>query len=618
MRKWVAVLLLAPTLLSFQRVTLNGDWITSSQLYKGLLIGASPDWTPVPDVPCIVTYTPAQGIKETCYPDLFPSGGVIEDLRIIGNSLYASGRGDTSWGRVDAVYLLKYENGFRIIARLGKERWGSPYIQNALTLMAPLEGNRIALIVELLNKWGNGGITDIRLVLLDTNGNLLKDVSIANLFNLNVDRLFYNIAGEGKYLLVAQAWAKGGLGYRVFRINVDDMSAKVLDEGRVLAYTLAVARLYPVNGKGKEYVAVYYLLENGTFVFKAYGQRGLVFSFSRTLPLDILSGASFGCCRPKMKVITSFIAYDGGFYVPLSLLVDTQRGPAWIELLLGARGAYAFDVRRESWGLSIARVREWNSLLVSGCDACGEGYAYALPDPGGPIKFEEEKELCPAITVTKTVTVTETVSKPVTRSFISKSFEELIKIYNEVSNSLGFKAILLKAPFQRNVLYLSTLERLNNLYNKLLSFNKDLSKTIERLRDLSEERPTFKNVYEMVSLVQRAKVDIAMKLNTLKEMGELVKEMEASVPSVSCEPNKAKEIILGILNAKTIKEIAKYRAEASKMGGLDAVVKCLIKKAMLDSMKRYEELKVTVENELRRYMSEVKKYEAILKYLSVR
>ncbi len=617
MKKWIALLLLVSASFSFQRVTLNGDWVSAFQLYKGLLVGASPDWTPVPDVPCLVTFNPIQGIKETCYPDLFPSGGTIEDLRVIGGSLYASGRGDTSWGRVDAVYLLKYENGFKIIARLGKERWGSPYIQNALTLMAPLEGNRIALIVELLDKWGKGGIRDIRLVLLDTNGNIIKDVSIASLFNLNVDHLIYNVAGEGKYLLVVQAWARGGLGYKVFKINVDSLSAEVLDEERVSAYTIAASRLYPVTGNGKEYVGVYYLLENGTFVLKVYDQKGLVFSFSRTLPLNILSGESFGCCKLKNKVITSFIAYDGGFYIPLSLLVETQRGPAWIELLLGAKGAYAFDARRESWGFSIARVRKWDTVVLSGCDACGEGYAYALPDPGGAIAFRKKEE-CPVITVTKTVTVTETVSGAVTRSFISKEFKELIEIYEKVSNSSGFKAMILKGPFQRNVLYLSTLERLNDLYNKLISFNRDISRAIRRLRELSNEQPTFKNVYEMMNLVQRAKVDIVMKMNTLKEMEELVEEMRASLPSVSCNPEKAKEIILGILKAKTIREIAKYREEASKLGGLDAVVKCLIKNAMLDAIKKYEKLKVEVEGELKLYINEIKGYEAMLKYLSVR
>ncbi len=618
MRSWISLLILATVLFSYQRVTLNGDWITAMQLYNGLLIGASPDWTPVPDVPCLVTYNPIQGIKETCYPNLLPNGGTIEDLRVIGNTLYASARGDTSWGRLDAVYLLKYDRGFKIIAKLSKERWGSPYIQNTLTLMAPVKGNKIAMLVELLDSWGSDSIRDIRLVLLDADGNIIKDVSISNVMNTNVDHLFYNIAGNGKYVLLVQAWKDNGIRYRVVRINVDTMNEDIIaDKSVSAAYTLAVSRLYPVRGNGEEYVAVYYLLNNGTFVFKAFGPKGLIFSFSRSIPLDIMNAESYGCCKPKVRIITSFLAYDEGFYVPISLLVNSVRGPAWIELLLGIRGAYAFDARKESWGFSLARVKEWGSLVVSGCDACGEGYAYALPDPGGAITFEKERS-CPVVTVTKTVTVTERVCERSIKHFITKSFEELERIYEEVSKSTGFKAIILKAPFQRNVLYLSTLERFNDLYNKLLAFDNDLSSVIQRLQEITNGKPTFNNIYKMMGLVQRAKVDIVMKANTLKEMGHLIEEIRGSMPAVSCNPNKARKIILGILSANTIKEVVRYREEASKMGGMDAVVKCLIKNTMMNVIKKYEEVKAKVDSELRLYESEVKEYEAMLKYLSVR
>ena len=201
---------------------------------------------------------------------------------------------------------------------------------------------------------------------------------------------------------------------------------------------------------------------------------------------------------------------------------------------------------------------------------------------------------------------------------VFKAYQELVTIYNEVSKSSGYKATLLKGPFQSNIIYLATLAQLNDVYNRFNMFKQELIQSITELKELMKKEPTFDNVYKMMNLVQRCKVDLAMMRSTLQQMKQIVEEMKTSIPAVTCDYKKAKEIILGILNAKTIEEIVKYRLEASKMGGLDKVVKCLFKYTMEKTIKDFTEFEEKAKKELNEYSSKLKEYEMIVKLLSVR
>ena len=205
-----------------------------------------------------------------------------------------------------------------------------------------------------------------------------------------------------------------------------------------------------------------------------------------------------------------------------------------------------------------------------------------------------------------------------TQPSVFKAYQELVTIYNEVSKSSGYKATLLKGPFQSNIIYLATLAQLNDVYNRFNMFKQELIQSITELKELMKKEPTFDNVYKMMNLVQRCKVDLAMMKSTLQQMKQIVEEMKASIPAVTCDYKKAKEIILGILNAKTIEEIVKYRLEASKMGGLDKVVKCLFKYTMEKTIKDFTEFEEKAKKELNEYGSKLKEYEMIVKLLSVR
>ena len=197
-------------------------------------------------------------------------------------------------------------------------------------------------------------------------------------------------------------------------------------------------------------------------------------------------------------------------------------------------------------------------------------------------------------------------------------YVELSQIYSEVSKSTGYRATLLKGPFQSNIIYLATLAQLEDLYKRFETFHQEFIMSAKKLKELLRQEPTFDNIYNMMNLVQRCKVDISMMKNTLNQMIQTVEEMKASIPLLSCDYQKAKEVILGILNAKIIEDIVKYRSEANKMGGLDEAVKCLFKYTMEETIKGFQNFEKEMLGKLNNYEMQLKKYEEIVKLLSVK
>jgi len=246
------------------------------------------------------------------------------------------------------------------------------------------------MIVELDRSWQSYGTADIRLLVFNENGALLKDMDLVPPLNTHVKNFHYMIAGHGNYVLLAQAWEDGdGIRYLVISIDIDTDELNVLDRGYLEnVYTLVLSRIYELDG-GDQYLAIYYLKENGTLIFKAYSPMGMIYKFERRLPFQIVNGINYVCCAPQ-KITFSSLAYDrGGFYIPLSLEVSDNGNDEWVNVLVGKRDVYVFDTKRESWGMSLARVSSWNKVIVGGNAYFGTGYGYVLPDPGDPISFPE-------------------------------------------------------------------------------------------------------------------------------------------------------------------------------------------------------------------------------------
>ncbi len=229
---------------------------------------------------------------------------------------------------------------------------------------------------------------------------------------------------------------------------------------------------------------------------------------------------------------------------------------------------------------------------------------------------------------TTTFTVTETVTTanapitfqtnvaPSSLSIIFEPYTELEKLYNEVSSSTGYKALVLKGPFQRNVFYLTQLSSLADILTRLNQFYQDLDNSLSWIKKLMNEKPTLKVVFKIMSLIQRAKVDMALIKATLAQADQLEKSMVSNKPTVSCAEDPAK-IIEGILNANSVSEVLKWRLEAKKQGGLDNVVKCLISKTVDEFSKNYQAYKEKLLKDLNNKEKEIKKLEELAKLLSI-
>jgi len=287
-------------------------------------------------------------------------------------------------------------------------------------------------------------------------------------------------------------------------------------------------------------------------------------------------------------------------------------------------------------------VAWWKDRIAVGLEG-GDIYVYKV-EGYEPIATQPLTTACK--TVTSTVTTTETVTQVLTTtayetltvaqtvtqtpacrltkqqtipsSPLLEPYLKLKELYQTLSKSTGYKATVLKGPFQANIAYLATLAQFGDLYSRLESFRSELKASLSQFEKLMNEQPTFENVYAMMNLIQKAKVDLAMLKNTLAQMEQIVKEMKASLPAVSCDYEKAKEIVEGILKASKIKDIIAYREEAAKMGGLDKVVKCLIKWTMLETVKEFQKMDKSLKAEINEYQSKVSEYEKLVSLLSVR
>jgi len=137
------------------------------------------------------------------------------------------------------------------------------------------------------------------------------------------------------------------------------------------------------------------------------------------------------------------------------------------------------------------------------------------------------------------------------------------------------------------------------------------------VKELLYEQPTFDNVYALMNWVQKAKVDMAMMNSTLSQMVKVILDMRNQLPVANCNATKAKEIIKGILDAKAIEDIVNHMAIAKKMGGLDTVIKCLIKDAMKKTIAEFWKFYSKEKIEMVKLTKELKEYEKLPKSLKV-
>ncbi len=203
----------------------------------------------------------------------------------------------------------------------------------------------------------------------------------------------------------------------------------------------------------------------------------------------------------------------------------------------------------------------------------------------------------------------------VERSWVLEPYLELKLLYKRVSNSTSYKALILKSVFQKNVFYLTRLSSLANIISRLLQFYNDLEYSLNRVKLLMNERPSLRTVFELMSLLQRAKVDIALIKLTLNQAQKMEEEMISSKPVRSCK--NALKILKGILNSKNLRELIEWRKIAKERGGLDAVVKCAISSVIDELSKNFKTFAKLIDKRLMEYKEEIARLEEEVKLLNL-
>ena len=156
------------------------------------------------------------------------------------------------------------------------------------------------------------------------------------------------------------------------------------------------------------------------------------------------------------------------------------------------------------------------------------------------------------------------------------------------------------------------------MYRRYVIFKNELITAIKNIEELLYEKPTFNNIYALMNWIQKAKVDEAMLNGTLAQMMKTIMKMKNEIPSTSCNVTKAMMVVKGILNAKSINEILKYRSIGKEIGGLDAVVKCIIRDTMLRTVKKFWDFYSKAVVELHDLSAKLKKYEQLSKLLKLK
>jgi len=102
------------------------------------------------------------------------------------------------------------------------------------------------------------------------------------------------------YVLVALAWKREAKpATPVVAHNTNTSNTELLDEGHVENLcTLVVSRIYNVKDwNGKEHMAIYYSLEDGTLIPNDLWELKRV--LRKALPSEVLDGGAFACCVPN-------------------------------------------------------------------------------------------------------------------------------------------------------------------------------------------------------------------------------------------------------------------------------------------------------------------------------
>ncbi len=237
-------------------------------------------------------------------------------------------------------------------------------------------------------------------------------------------------------------------------------------------------------------------------------------------------------------------------------------------------------------------------LLIPLLILCGTSWAIATPFTNDlPSQLNSTQE------------VSSTIKSVLNATFLGPYYE-LASVYKWSFNP-SYGAVL-RRPLQENLAYLLALSSVEELAAKALSYLDESKLRLEQVNELMNSAASFNTLSKALSSLDEAKMYLSMANFSLKKLDERVKELNASVPAVSCVYSKAREIVVGIVKSKSPVELFDLLAEAQKEGGISNVVKCYVKYVMEEVVHNYPKFKQYVKEEMANVSSKISSYEKIL------
>ncbi len=233
----------------------------------------------------------------------------------------------------------------------------------------------------------------------------------------------------------------------------------------------------------------------------------------------------------------------------------------------------------------------------------------------------------PAVNITSTVTYSKIWSETAVEipilpvlSKLVEVLEKPIKFYNELGKASGPLVDEMKKVMQRNAWVIAQFSRVSDSVMEVNKYLVDFYKSEKRLEELFNQTATYDTIFEIFTLLQRMKVDLAMANKIVQEVAKQLEELKSNKPSVNYKAMEAKvgpidQFLLRVTKPMKVKELIEVRAQIASLGGTESLVKAFIAKEIDGAYEAFKEFQTKWSQLYSRLENKLKEYEEIAKYL---
>ncbi|UXD22091.1 hypothetical protein IPA_01585 [Ignicoccus pacificus DSM 13166] len=197
-------------------------------------------------------------------------------------------------------------------------------------------------------------------------------------------------------------------------------------------------------------------------------------------------------------------------------------------------------------------------------------------------------------------------------SSVLAPYEKLRSVYDTLSKAsattVGIAA--LKKYFQSNMGFMVSLAQFGDLLQRMAALLTEAEQLLQKSENILNTKSDFNSIYTAMNYLQRAKVDLALINNTLKQLDEIVNELKLNKPTEAMSCGLAWNTVENIMKAKSVNEMYMF---LSKVGGdLNKVVKTVISCTIEKVLKNYSTFRSELVKDVARLSIKWNKLNAML------